>query len=970
MRARFAAVACSLVCAIAVGPLPPSELNAAPPEGGGKRSVADAKKALETARSNLAKAVERIQKDPPSTADLDDALAAVTALKAAIDAGAEHEPKDLEYAKSALAARKELRTQREYVEQRRAKVHIFNSRREIDAAAAKLSETVQRLESKQASAKDFEEARAASLQLEKQLARGQPFVSQDEKYASYLGDMKATLAKHRKAIDDRATLLAVEKQRAQVEDGRRALATAMTALGGKQVSDAQFESADKAAGGLAKLLGEGKELEGKDKAYRTYADQAQDELRQARKRIDTLWGQTGLARLKAEIEPARADLVQAARAISAKRPTEDQLAEARTAAIVVRKLIEKFQPQAARSHEFGQYVGEVKKTLVEVEVNLQRRMVEPARDAVAAALKALSDSKAGEEAFKKVEGTLKEAQQVLRDGERLEKDDRAYATLASEVRKRLQEGEARISGRRVEIAVARQRSELESARTDLTRALANLERRAPSDEQFDEAKTAAIVLEKTLETAKANDATLAKLVADGRWLLKTARTTIEKRRLEVDLERQKARIEEGRNEIARLMNKIWGNIPDQRLKDVEDAMERVRKMLADGAHLTSKDRAYDAYDREVKKRLDETKAKIGIRRDELAIDAQKAKVDPELKSLARAVEAIDGFGPKAAAITAAEQALQQAEAALAAGAELEKRLRPYASFAKDARKTIETAKVRIAKRKLELAASDGRSLLEERVGGAKSSLETAKLASATDGDIAAAAAGIKGVKDALERSVALENENKGYGAYATKVRGDLERLDSELELAKQAVAFRKATLEPLSAGNAAADGGDQASDLRSQKEKYEKAVAAFKSCQRSGEEQLGDNKALASIAVLIQGQKSTPKEVIALCVERAEAVEQVLKKVVGLVAFDEGPKRSFEKGKALLGQASSAEKSKADALKAEALAQFEECISSGKILEYKNPELKDRKFPVAGQQVTLSELVVNCTAESKRLRGK
>src|SRR5258706_5714690 len=95
-------------------------------------AVATANQQLETARSNLTRAVERIKPDPPSNADLDAAHAAVEALKDAIDSGAELEQSDLEYAKAALAARKELRTHRDYVDQRRANVKIFDARRAID----------------------------------------------------------------------------------------------------------------------------------------------------------------------------------------------------------------------------------------------------------------------------------------------------------------------------------------------------------------------------------------------------------------------------------------------------------------------------------------------------------------------------------------------------------------------------------------------------------------------------------------------------------------------------------------------------------------------------------------------------------------------------------------------------------------------------------------------------------------------
>jgi len=108
--------------------------------GEGAKTVAEAKKSLDAARAKLDEAIKKAQIDPPSTADLDAALTVIEEFKTAIDFGAAREAEDLDYAKAALAARKELRSQKEYVDQRRAKVHIFNQRRVIDAALAKMNE--------------------------------------------------------------------------------------------------------------------------------------------------------------------------------------------------------------------------------------------------------------------------------------------------------------------------------------------------------------------------------------------------------------------------------------------------------------------------------------------------------------------------------------------------------------------------------------------------------------------------------------------------------------------------------------------------------------------------------------------------------------------------------------------------------------------------------------------------------------
>ena len=85
-----------------------------------------------------------------------------------------------------------------------------------------------------------------------------------------------------------------------------------------------------------------------------------------------------------------------------------------------------------------------------------------------------------------------------------------------------------------------------------------------------------------------------------------------------------------------------------------------------------------------------------------------------------------------------------------------------------------------------------------------------------------------------------------------------------------------------------------------------------------------------------------------------------LKQVLPLIAFDEGPKKFFEAGKGFLGKSKTAE----------ALKQFDECISSGAILQNRSPEIKERKFEVAGGSTSLPELIQACIAQKKALKGK
>ncbi len=752
--------------------------------------VAAAQQKLETARGNLTKAVQRIEKDPPETADLDAAHAAVEALKDAIDAGADLEQKDLDFAKAVLAARKELRTQREYVDQRRANVDLFNQRRAIDAALATLNDRAHGTEGKEAVSKNFDEARAAADALKKAIEEARPLIKKDSKFATYLAGAEATLAVQRKAIDERWTLQSVDKHRALVEQSRTALAAAMNPLSTTS-SDEQFQTADHAASNLAKILEAGKVLEANDKSYRKDAEGVRKDLAQAKKQMDALWSETGLARLKAEIEPAKKDLGAAAKAVRSKKTTGDQLAEARTAAIVVRKLLEKYQAEASRSPAVGQYLTELKNTLVEVEGELERR-------------------------------------------------------------------------------------KLETARSDVTQALKTIGGKNPTDEQFQEASSALVVLEKTLQTVHAKEPAMVQPAADATAQIRDARASIATRRLEVDVLRQRAKVEDARKQSADLMREAsQANAGSDRMAEAETGIKLIRAALDEGAELVGKDREYAAYDREVKERVTELNAKL-------------------------------------------------------------------------------------ASRKIVLAATEGRTLLNDTTSAAKAGLEAAKKPDATDPDLAAATKSLEALGKAIDGNVALEKQDNGYAAQAAKARDNQQRLTEGLDFAKQARELRRQTVEALAAGASTAEAAAAGKTLRAQKEQGEKALAQFKGCESGGAMLLRDNTRLESVPLFIEGRRTPAKDVIALCVQRAEATEKLLAEVKPLIAFDEGPKRSFETGKSLLAQ-------KKDG---EALHQFDECISSGSILQNRNPELKERKFQVAGAETSLPELIQQCAGQRKTLKAK
>ncbi|MCY1023436.1 hypothetical protein [Pyxidicoccus sp. MSG2] len=766
-----------------------AEAVAASPDAGTARSVEEASKRVERARAALATAVQRIEKEPPSNADLDAALAAVEALKDALNAGASFETEDLEYAKTVLAARKELRTQRQYVEERRAKVHIHDFRRRIDGALVTLNERMAKLGEGDPGPKALDDARAAVAALKKLTEEGRPLTSQDAKFAAYLTEVDATIARHEKTIDERWLQQSAQKQRGLLDESRKALSTSLAELD-KAWSDEKFAAADKATAALQKQLEEGKPLEGRDKAYRAEAEKGRAEITQARRRMDELVVQAGVSRVKVELEPAREELVAAAKALRARKPTPEQLAEAKTAAFVARKLVEKYEPQAARSQAIGQYLAEVKNTLVEVEVALQVRS-------------------------------------------------------------------------------------LDAARADVVQALRNLEKRAVTNEQFEEAKTALVVLEKTLETVHAKNPAISPAAAEARHLLKDGRATMERRRYEVDLQQQRVKVDEARKNAAALVTQIQKETPSEaQLQEAENAVKQIGAVLEAGAAFVKKDRDYALYARETKERM----------------------------------------------------------------AELSER---------------------INRRKIMLAAADARAQLTERLATTKEKVEAAKRVSATDGDVETASKSVDEVMKMFEARAELERQDAGYAAYAERARAEWLKLVEALEFAKQARALRRTTGEALAAANTAAEAAASSSDLRKRNALYASALEKLKACQDDGARMVKENASLATVDVLVGGVPTRPQEVMAQCAQMAEALQEPQKRADVQLRFNEGPRKAYDSAKALLSKGR----------KSEALAQLNECIAEGRILENRYPDFKDQKFDVGGTHMSVLELIQVCVKERKPLQS-
>lgn len=309
-------------------------------------------------------------------------------------------------------------------------------------------------------------------------------------------------------------------------------------------------------------------------------------------------------------------------------------------------------------------------------------------------------------------------------------------------------------------------------------------------------------------------------------------------------------------------------------------------------------------------------------------------------------------------MTEAEESLKAITKALEENVGVTKKNRDYAFYDGEVRKRVAEGEAQLARRKTVLVAADAAALLRSLIADEKAKIQTARSPAATDADLDAATKGMEAIYTAMSERTALEEQDGAYAAQTEKTRNETGTMKIDLELALKARDLRRTTVEALASGIASAESAAVAKDIRSQKALYDKALSQLRSCEQSGNAMLQETGALSAITVLVDGRPSLPKDVIALCVERLKVFEMLSKEVEGLVGFEDGPKKAYETGKALLKE----EK------KAEAIAQFRDCISSAAILKHWHPELEGRKLEVGGSSLTLPELIATCVRERDALQ--
>jgi hypothetical protein len=352
---------------------------------------------------------------------------------------------------------------------------------------------------------------------------------------------------------------------------------------------------------------------------------------------------------------------------------------------------------------------------------------------------------------------------------------------------------------------------------------------------------------------------------------------------------------------------------------------------------------------------------IEKRKFEIDVDQQRGRVT-------EAMSAVTKGGPLGADTSGFEAKIADLDKAIEAGEPFAGKDSRYAHVAAEARKASATAKKKVEAKKLELAVAERKKAIEDALVPVKAGAENCRHPDATPAMITDAENAVKNAREEVGKGAAYESKDKRYADLVARTKKALDKFQHDISEAKDGAAFREKVLGAATSAVVSLDALNGSPEER--KKSLTTALDSFKSCQKEGASILADHPKLVSTLFPIGKKKLKASAVVVFCSEQAKNTETKLGSVNATLAFYDGPAKALEKAKQLMEQAEAAKEPEAkNKVFNEALSQFEACLESGRMLEFKHPELKKSAFDFAGGKVTLTVVVAACQKGAKDLRA-
>jgi len=347
---------------------------------------------------------------------------------------------------------------------------------------------------------------------------------------------------------------------------------------------------------------------------------------------------------------------------------------------------------------------EIRKKELAAAVAQAEGKIDEARARAKDAIKQLARKAADDNDVKAADESLQMLLGAVEASSNLEDRDTAFSKYSIGARKELAGHKTAFEQRKVELAVARDREEIARVTGELATALKIIAARDVADEAIERARTSADEVQKVLVNVAGNavkNPGLAQHVAQIKDRLATQRTWIDTRRHEVNVMRQRGRVEEARKVLTVAIDGLKAR--DAKFDEAEAALASVEKVVAEGAALAAKDSNYSNYTSEMKKRLAEARGRIDRRKLEVEVAQQRTTVEESRRSLNDAIAQLKRNDIGETELAAAEAAAKSVSEVLEKGTPLTAKDRVYGSYATEVAKRIEESSTRIAARRVEVA---------------------------------------------------------------------------------------------------------------------------------------------------------------------------------------------------------------------------------------------------------------------------
>ena len=439
-----------------------------------------------------------------------------------------------------------------------------------------------------------------------------------------------------------------------------------------------------------------------------------------------------IAAAKSALEAAKPPFEEAVAAAADKKVTSEGIDRVREASKKLETALADGQGLESKDADYGKLAAELRAALekakteldarwLEIGVGLQRSGLDQAIKNANKELGAAKQKTATEEAVSKAEAAVAALAPLVERGSSLEPKDKKYADWVAGLKPQIEAlGKSAVEARKA-FLVRTQQDTLTKAKTAADAAVAKL-KTSVEEPTFEAVKTALAELDKALSAGKAledSDPAYQKLAAAVRAGVEKANIEVTAQRARQKIELHKAAVEVARKASAEALPKPT---EPASFEASEKALAELEKVLETGKDFLATDKgsgpviggvnppagaiaslnAYAAYAATITKEIAARRAAILALRQQLAVNADGAKVDAAATELDVRLGALKAK-PDPAQIIAAEKAVADFEVLQKAGEALAAKDKGFAARLATASKKLPELKAAIARTKNEAA---------------------------------------------------------------------------------------------------------------------------------------------------------------------------------------------------------------------------------------------------------------------------